>query len=237
MSSDLSSKKTLGRSESAPLPKQGSRPRGRPRSVARRHQIVDVAMRLFAENGYQGARMEDLAKRLGISKASIFQYFDSKEALFLEVHKKAVRMLPSWLDAPPEVLQKGFFSTLRFWLESTEHMIHDDWIPARVGILANHGTDLRLKHAINRFMSGEDPYGTRAFVRFGIERGEVRKDVSPEMVTSILEWTSERFQDALLAEELDPGLFRRHDGTPEKAQARIDQFMLVLRGAIGRPQT
>lgn len=235
MSSDLSFEKARERSEIAPSPKPRSRPRGRPRSTSRHHQIVEEAMRLFAENGYQGARMEDLAKRLGISKASIFQYFDSKEALFMDVYKKAVRMLPSWLDAPPEIQKKGFFATLRYWLERTDHMIHDDWIPARVGILANHGTDLRLKHEINRFMSSEDPYGSRVFVRFGLERGEVRDDVSPDMVTSILEWTSERFQDALLAEELDPGLFRRHDGSPEKAQARIDQFMLVLQGAIGRP--
>jgi AcrR family transcriptional regulator len=233
VSPDLSSEKLLSRDN--PGSSQESRPRrrGRPRSEARRSQIIVEAMRLFAENGYQGSRMEDLAKRLGISKASIFQYFDSKEALFLEAYKKAVALLPSWLDAPSTVREQGFFATLRYWLENTEHMIHEDWIPARISILAMYGTDLRLKREINRYMMTEDPYGTVAFVRFGIERREVRDDVALEMVASILEWTSERFQDALLAEELDPGLFRHHDGTSEKAQARIEQFMTVLRGAIG----
>ena len=53
------------------------------------------------------------------------------------------------------------------------------------------------------------------------------------MVVSILDWVVERFQDALLIEELDPGLFR-HQGDPaEKKEARIAQFLDVLRRAIG----
>jgi hypothetical protein len=43
----------------------------------------------------------------------------------------------------------------------------------------------------------------------------------------------ERFQDALLSEELDPGLFRRHGTSVEKKEARINQFLEVLRTAVG----
>jgi hypothetical protein len=43
----------------------------------------------------------------------------------------------------------------------------------------------------------------------------------------------ERFQDALLTEELDPGLFRRQGESMEKKEARIAQFLDVLRRAIG----
>ena len=71
--------------------------------------------------------------------------------------------------------------------------------------------------------------------RQAIERrvqGEVRSDIDPALIVSILDWTMERFQDALLTEELDPGLFP-HPADPEKNQARINQFLLVLRGAIG----
>jgi len=41
------------------------------------------------------------------------------------------------------------------------------------------------------------------------------------------------FQDALLTEELDPGLFRKSGSVPEKKEARIDQFVELLRRAIG----
>jgi hypothetical protein len=79
----------------------------------------------------------------------------------------------------------------------------------------------------------EDPYGTVAFVRFGLDRGELRHDLDLEMIVSILDWTMERFQDALLTEELDPGLFRRHGEVGERKEARINQFLEILRRAIG----
>ncbi|MGB8915914.1 MAG: hypothetical protein WCC89_03595, partial [Candidatus Sulfotelmatobacter sp.] len=72
-----------------------------------------------------------------------------------------------------------------------------------------------------------------AFVRFGLERGELRKDMDVEMIVSILDWTMERFQDALLTAELDPGLFRRQGEMPEKKEARIRQFLEVLQRAVG----
>ena len=205
----------------------------RPRSEGKRAKIVDAAMRHFAEQGYQAARMGDIASALGIAKGSIFQHFGSKDGLFFEVYKKAVRSFPRYLDAPAEVREGGFFEVLRYWLARTEHLLHDDWIPYRVSLLGNYGTDLSLKREINRFLLAEDPYGTVPFVRFGLERAELRCDLDQEMIVSILDWTMERFQDALLTEELDPGLFRRQGNVMEKKEARIAQFLDVLRRAIG----
>ena len=71
------------------------------------------------------------------------------------------------------------------------------------------------------------------FVRFGLERGELRDDMDIEMMVSIIDWMMERFQDALLTAELDPGLFRRQGEPAEKKEARIQQFLDVLQRAIG----
>lgn len=205
----------------------------RPRSEGKRARIIDAAMRHFAEQGYQAAKVGDIAAGVGIAKGSIFQHFGSKDGLFFEVYKKAVSQFPKYLDAPVEVQDRGFFEVLRYWLTRTEHLIHEDWIPYRVSLLGNYGTDLTLKREINRFLMTEDPYGTVAFVRFGLERGELRRDLDQEMIVSILDWTMERFQDALLTEELDPGLFRRQGDPASKKDARIAQFLDILRGAIG----
>ena len=212
----------------------GRRPTVRPRTEAKRARIIDVAMRHFAEHGYEAARVGDIASELAIAKGSVFQHFGSKDGLFFEVYKKAVRCFPSYLDAPAAVQLNGFFAVLRYWLERTEHLVHEDWIPYRVSLLGNYGTDLNLKREINRFLIAEDPYGTVAFVRFGLQRGELRRDLDQEMMVSILDWTIERFQDALLTEELDPGLFRRQGQSLEKKEARIEQFLDVLKRAIGK---
>jgi TetR/AcrR family transcriptional regulator len=202
------------------------------RLEAKRNLIIDAAMRHFAEQGYHAARIEDLSAQLDVAKGSIFQYFGSKAGLFLEAYKKAVRAFPTYLDCPSQIREKGFFEILHYWLLSTERLLRDDWIPYRVALLGNYGVDLALKREINRFLLAEDPYGSTAFVRLGIARGEVRSDVDPALIVSILDWTMERFQDALLTEELDPGLFP-HPADPEKNRARIQQFLLVLKGAIG----
>ena len=109
---------------------------------------------------------------------------------------------------------------LRYWLVRTEHLVHEDWIPYRISLLGNYGTDLVLKREINRFLISEDPYGTVSFVRFGLERRELRKDMDIEMIVSILDWMMERFQDALLTAELDPGFVPppRRTGRKERSQ-------------------
>jgi TetR/AcrR family transcriptional regulator len=216
-------------STSPALPHPGGAPS---RTEAKRALILETAMRRFAERGYHDTRIEDVARELSIAKGSVFQHFGTKEGLFLAGYQKAVRSFPAWLDAPPEVVARGFFATLRYWLERTDCLVRENWIPYRIALLGNYGTDLKLRQEINRFLRDNDPYGTAAFVRLGVERGEIRSDVDQAMIVSILEWTVERFQDALLTEELDPGLFSRQGNRAEKTAARIEQFLDLLAGAI-----
>lgn len=205
-----------------------------PRSEAKRTLILEAATRHFAEHGYHNARIEDIATSVGIAKGSIFQHFASKGKLFLEVYKRAVHSFSRYLDVPADVRQAGFFAVLRYWLVRTEHLLHEDWLPYRIYLLGNYGTDLDLKREINRFLISEDPYGRVEFVRFGLERGELRSELDVEFMVSIIDWMVERFQDALLTADLDPGLFRRQGELPDRKEARIQQFLSVLERAIGR---
>ncbi len=210
--------------------------KSRPRSEAKRAKIVEVAIRHFAEQGYHAARVEDIAAELNIAKGSVFQHFKSKDGLFLEAYKKAVRSFPKYLQAPEEYLKQGFFEVLHYWLERTERMVRDNWASYRIYLIGNYGTDLALRREINRFLIAEDPYGWGEYVQYGQSRGELREDLDPEMIGSILEWTMDRFQDALLTEELDPGLFRKQGSVAEKKESRIRQFLDVMRRAIGSEQ-
>src|SRR3982074_2609889 len=101
----------------------------RHRSEAKRSSILEIAMQHFAEQSYHSARVGDIAAALGIAKGSIFQHFGSEDGLFFEVYKRAARSFPKYLDAPAEVKDRGFFDVLRYWLASTEHLLHGDRIP------------------------------------------------------------------------------------------------------------
>ena len=207
------------------------------RSRDKRERILVAAMRHFAKGGYEAARVEDLARELGIAKGSVFQHFGTKEGLFLAAYRRAVEALPRYQDAPAAVRSRGFFPTLRYWLERTEHLLREDIVSYRLTLIGNYGSDLGLRREINRYLAGEDAYGTMAFVREGLHRGELRRDVEAELVASVLEWNVERFQDALLAEELFPGFFRRRPRDPARLRRRIDEFLRVLEGAIGSAAT
>jgi len=50
-----------------------------------KEKIIQAAIESFAKTGFDRTKMEDIAKRLGLSKGTIYLYFDSKEDLFLAI--------------------------------------------------------------------------------------------------------------------------------------------------------
>jgi len=203
---------------------------GRTAGARQRHdRIIEVAMRHFAEHGYRGARVEDIASEVGVAKGTVFLDFGSKEGLFLATYQRAVSLLPAWLDAPAEVVEQGFWAVLDHWLQRADALADADPVPNRVAVIGRYDTGLGLKRPIDRFMRSEDPFGTLEFVEFGVARGEVREDVDAEMLASMLDWVAERFQDALVSEDLDPGLIHRR---PERRGMRIKEFVEVMRSGI-----
>jgi AcrR family transcriptional regulator len=61
-----------------------------PNAKPRRDDILDHATRLFAERGYEGTSMGDLAERVGMRKASLFYHFASKDILYAAVLERLV---------------------------------------------------------------------------------------------------------------------------------------------------
>jgi AcrR family transcriptional regulator len=196
---------------------------------SRRDRTLEAAMRHFAECGYRGTRVEDVANEVGVAKGTVFLDFGSKEGLFLEAFKRAVSLLPAWLDAPAEIVDEGFWAVLDWWLQRAEDLVASDPVPNRVALIARYDTGLDIRRPVDRYMRSEDPYGTLDFVEFGVKRGEIRDDVDSEMIASVLDWMADRFQDALVSADLDPGLIHRR---PERRPMRIKEFVEVLRGGI-----
>jgi AcrR family transcriptional regulator len=57
----------------------------------RREEILDAALQVFAEHGYQGASTEEIARRAGISQPYVFRLFGTKKELFLAVNARCFR--------------------------------------------------------------------------------------------------------------------------------------------------
>jgi len=81
--------------------------RGRGRrltGVQRRRQLFDVALSLFAERGYAATTMDDIAETAGVTKPLVYQHFESKRALYLEIANDISAQL---IDAISEAVQKA----------------------------------------------------------------------------------------------------------------------------------
>ncbi len=65
-------------------------PPRRRRKEARPQELTAAALELFTERGFAATRLEDIAARAGVSKGTLYLYFDSKEALFEAVIREGI---------------------------------------------------------------------------------------------------------------------------------------------------
>src|SRR5246127_5232058 len=65
-------------------------PRWLRRREERAPEILDAALACFSERGFAATRMDDIAARAGISKGTIYLYFDSKEAVFKALARASI---------------------------------------------------------------------------------------------------------------------------------------------------
>jgi AcrR family transcriptional regulator len=82
---------------------------------ARRRQLFDVALSLFAKHGYAAATMDDIAEAAGVTKPLVYQHFDSKRALYLELMEVFSRELVTRIvkatanaQGPRQQVEQGF---------------------------------------------------------------------------------------------------------------------------------
>jgi AcrR family transcriptional regulator len=65
-----------------------------------RQQLSDTATRLFIDHGFDAVRVADIAEECGVSEATVFNYFQTKEALVLDRLAATMASLPAGLSAP-----------------------------------------------------------------------------------------------------------------------------------------
>jgi AcrR family transcriptional regulator len=67
------------------VPAPQAAPRWQRRADARPHELLDAALAVFVERGYAGTRLDDVARRAGVAKATLYRYYDNKLELFKAV--------------------------------------------------------------------------------------------------------------------------------------------------------
>ena len=78
-------------------------PRSRMTGTQRRAQLVDVARRLFAEKGFEGTSIEEIAARAEVSKPVVYEHFGGKEGIYAVVVDREIQSLTGALSGALEV--------------------------------------------------------------------------------------------------------------------------------------
>src|SRR3954470_11752966 len=83
-----------------PTMRAGSSPRAE-RQAQRREAILAAALDEFSASGFAAARLDDIARRAGIAKGTIYLYFRDKESLFQELVRTMLSPVVGALEAAP----------------------------------------------------------------------------------------------------------------------------------------
>jgi len=92
----------------------------------RREQLLDVGRALFAERGYDGTSVEEIAARAGVSKPIVYEHFGGKEGLYAVVVDREVQALMDSFstalsgEAPRELLEQACMVLLTYVEESSD---------------------------------------------------------------------------------------------------------------------
>jgi AcrR family transcriptional regulator len=92
------------------VPANAKKPvRSRMTAAERREQLIEIARTVFAERGFDGASVEEIAARAEVSKPVVYEHFGGKEGVYAVVVDREVRRL---LDMMREALTEGSARTL-----------------------------------------------------------------------------------------------------------------------------
>lgn len=95
------------------------------RGQRRKSELMEAAVRIFAEKGFQGTSVAEIVRDVGAGKGVFYWYFDSKEALFGEILREALVELRRFqaeaisdCDDPVERIALGIKASLRYFAEN-----------------------------------------------------------------------------------------------------------------------
>lgn len=145
------------------------------RKEARPHELLAAALDIFVERGYAATRLEDVARRAGVSKGTLYLYFTNKEELFKAVVRENI--VPAIGDAENQIANFDGHSA-----DLLRAIVYGWW--ERIGATKASGIVKLVMAEANNFPDLAQFYreevierGTAMMTRMlerGVERGELR---------------------------------------------------------------
>lgn len=164
--------------------KLDARPRSKPdragsHGADTREEILDAALREFSDHGFDGARMELIAARTGVSPGVIYYHFGTKAKLYEAVLERSFAMIRG-IELSPDVDLLSPLESLRMLVGQTFmfHATHPEFVRIVMSENINFGKHLVRSRAI-KAMSAEVLERYRRLIARGESAGEFRAGLDP----------------------------------------------------------
>ncbi len=201
------------------------RPRGRPRAGglsgetdSTRTQILDAALQEFAENGFDGAGIAEIARRAGVARALIHYHFSSKELLWKAAVSRSFReMNELFSDIARDLTDLGPESFLRVFIRRYVYFVAHRPELGRIIIAEAPRPTRRAAWLVNRNLRPMHQ-GVERLYRKKIQTGPFRKVPFLNFLSMLTGAVSIYFLDALVLrghygiDPRDPAVIEQHAG-------------------------
>jgi AcrR family transcriptional regulator len=145
------------------------------RAAERRGAIIEAAMDEFIARGFAATRLDDVAKRAGVAKGTIYLHFKDKEALFEELIRTAIVPLVNRLAAGPPPVGASVRDMVEGFARTFIHEVTTTRRGDIVRLIVAEGprfpdiADFYYREVVSKGLAG-----MRAAIEFGIARGEIK---------------------------------------------------------------
>ncbi len=175
-------------------------------SEEKQSRILNAAVTQFAQHGYDQTSMNCVVREAGISKGSLFQYFNSKFDLFDTVVSYAMRLVKSRLRDQREATKDQPFSLrLTRVLETGFHFIREHPLLSRIYFQMLHSGKAPYSEGKLSGMHRESVGFLGRLIKEGIERGDLRNDLDVDKTAFLLNSVMLQLLHAFYTEHIDSG--------------------------------
>lgn len=155
------------------------------RSEARPQEILDAALALFAEKGFAATRMDEIASAAGVTKGTIYLYFESKERIFRALVEGSIGSTISDMEARIADYAGSMRDLLRFMLRAIgEFITVSDRVVLPKILIAEAGNFPEMVRFYRQEIIDHGLSLMSGVITRGMECGDFRK-VAPEHVARI----------------------------------------------------
>lgn len=162
-------------------------PRYQRRKEDRPQEITEAAFLVFAEKGYASARVDEVAKRAGVSKGLLYLYFKTKEELFKAVIRSVVMRRVDALLGAVEETELSSEAFIRGPLLDFMRRVPGSPVAVVIRLLISEGQ--RHPDLVDYYWENVVSKGLKAISRFverGVARGEFRETAVSDLPQLIL---------------------------------------------------